>query len=131
MISNDKPTAGDSDAGARRSSCREFFRPGSDLCLCHLPPIHASTNAGIQRKREVNNSPESNTFSPHTVMSAVNNQRKAEILAKKAKLAELKRQRELRQKEFTQSRASTGDASEVCTVALSLVTLLTGLGIDT
>ncbi|OJI97774.1 hypothetical protein ASPVEDRAFT_184892 [Aspergillus versicolor CBS 583.65] len=46
-------------------------------------------------------------------MSAVNNQRKAEILAKKAKLAELKRQRELRQKEFTQSRASTGDASEV------------------
>lgn len=64
-------------------------------------------------------------------MSAVNNQRKAEILAKKAKLAELKRQRELRQKEFTQSRASTGDASEVCTVALSLVKLLTGLGIDT
>ncbi|OJJ63180.1 hypothetical protein ASPSYDRAFT_41941 [Aspergillus sydowii CBS 593.65] len=45
-------------------------------------------------------------------MSAVNNQRKAEILAKKAKLAELKRQRELRQKEFSQSRASTGDASE-------------------
>ncbi|KAL5337820.1 WD40-repeat-containing domain protein [Aspergillus crustosus] len=46
-------------------------------------------------------------------MSAVNNQRKAEILAKKAKLAELKRQRELRQKEFSQSRASIGDASEV------------------
>ncbi|KAL4802909.1 WD40-repeat-containing domain protein [Aspergillus unguis] len=46
-------------------------------------------------------------------MSAINNQRKAEILAKKAKLAELKRQRELRQKEFSQSRASTGDASEV------------------
>ncbi|KKK16231.1 hypothetical protein ARAM_001801 [Aspergillus rambellii] len=40
-------------------------------------------------------------------------QRKAEILAKRAKLAELKRQRELRQKEFSQSRASTGDASEV------------------
>ncbi|KAL4883659.1 WD40-repeat-containing domain protein [Aspergillus karnatakaensis] len=46
-------------------------------------------------------------------MSAVNNQRKAEILAKKAKLAELKRQRELRQKEFSQSRASAGDSSEV------------------
>ncbi|RDW81758.1 putative dynein intermediate chain [Aspergillus mulundensis] len=45
--------------------------------------------------------------------SAANQQRKAEILAKKAKLAELKRQRELRQKEFSQSRASTGDASEV------------------
>lgn len=49
--------------------------------------------------------------------SAANQQRKAEILAKKAKLAELKRQRELRQKEFSQSRASTGDASEVSTVA--------------
>ncbi|KAI9373163.1 WD40-repeat-containing domain protein [Aspergillus egyptiacus] len=42
-----------------------------------------------------------------------NNQRKAEIMAKRAKLAELKRQRELRQREFSQSRASTGDASEV------------------
>ncbi|QKX54045.1 uncharacterized protein TRUGW13939_01128 [Talaromyces rugulosus] len=39
--------------------------------------------------------------------------RKDEILAKKAKLAELKRQRELRQKEFTQNRASIGDASEI------------------
>ncbi|KAI9819491.1 MAG: hypothetical protein M1827_006939 [Pycnora praestabilis] len=40
-------------------------------------------------------------------------QRKDEILAKKAKLAELKRQRELRQKEFSASRQSTGDASEL------------------
>lgn len=42
--------------------------------------------------------------------------RKDEILAKKAKLAELKRQRELRQKEFTANRQniSIGDASEVC-----------------
>ena len=40
-------------------------------------------------------------------------QRKDEILAKKAKLAELKRQRELRQKEFTSNRQSI-DASEVC-----------------
>lgn len=40
-------------------------------------------------------------------------QRKDEILAKKAKLAELKRQRELRQKEFTQSRQSIGEPSEV------------------
>jgi dynein intermediate chain len=39
-------------------------------------------------------------------------QRKDEILAKRAKLAELKKQRELRQKEFT-SRSSIGDASEV------------------
>lgn len=40
-------------------------------------------------------------------------QRKAELLAKRAKLAELKRQRELRQQEFNQNRANTGDASEV------------------
>lgn len=40
-------------------------------------------------------------------------QRKEEILAKRAKLAELKRQRELRQQEFTQTRANSGDASEV------------------
>lgn len=46
-------------------------------------------------------------------MSSAMQQRKAEILAKRAKLAELKRQRELRQKEFSQTRANTGDASEV------------------
>ncbi|KAH0545034.1 hypothetical protein FGG08_000805 [Glutinoglossum americanum] len=40
-------------------------------------------------------------------------QRKDEILAKKAKLAELKRQRELRQREFSANRQSLGDASEV------------------
>lgn len=38
--------------------------------------------------------------------------RKDEILAKKAKLAELKRQRELRQKEFSTNRQSL-DATEV------------------
>ena len=45
--------------------------------------------------------------------------RKDEILAKKAKLAELKRQRELRQKEFSQNRASIGDASEVNKLVIS------------
>lgn len=45
-------------------------------------------------------------------MSSVQ-QRKNEILAKRAKLAELKKQRELRQKEFTTTRNSVGDASEV------------------
>ncbi|KAJ5806214.1 uncharacterized protein N7503_003816 [Penicillium pulvis] len=40
-------------------------------------------------------------------------QRKNEILAKKAKLAELKKQRELRQREFTSNRNSVGDASEI------------------
>lgn len=39
-------------------------------------------------------------------------QRKDEILAKRAKLAELKRQRELRQKDF-QQRVSTGEPAEV------------------
>ncbi|KAJ5312310.1 hypothetical protein PENANT_c011G00790 [Penicillium antarcticum] len=43
-------------------------------------------------------------------------QRKDEILAKRAKLAELKKQRELRQKEFT-SRTSVGDASEIISPA--------------
>ncbi|KAM5457573.1 hypothetical protein MaudCBS49596_000770 [Microsporum audouinii] len=37
--------------------------------------------------------------------------RKDEILAKKAKLAELKRQRELRQREFSQNRMSVGESS--------------------
>ena len=41
-------------------------------------------------------------------------QRKEEILAKKAKLAELKKQRELRQKEFTHHRQSL-DVGEVHT----------------
>ncbi|KAK4545636.1 hypothetical protein LTR36_002589 [Oleoguttula mirabilis] len=39
--------------------------------------------------------------------------RKDEILAKKAKLAELKRQRELRQREFSSNRQILGDASEL------------------
>lgn len=42
-------------------------------------------------------------------------QRKNEILAKRAKLSELKRQRELRQQEFSHTRTSTAEASEVCT----------------
>lgn len=51
---------------------------------------------------------------PHssTIMSSMQ-QRKAEILAKRAKLAELKRQRELRQQEFSHSRTSTAEGSEV------------------
>ncbi|KAK8222959.1 cytoplasmic dynein-like protein 1 intermediate chain 2 [Phyllosticta paracitricarpa] len=45
--------------------------------------------------------------------SSTMQQRRDEILAKKAKLAELKRQREMRQKEFTQSRQSMSDASDL------------------
>lgn len=47
------------------------------------------------------------------IMSSSMQQRKAEILAKRAKLAELKRQRELRQHEFSQGKVSSGDGSEV------------------
>ena len=39
--------------------------------------------------------------------------RREEILAKKAKLAELKRQRELKQREMSAARQSIGDSSEV------------------
>ncbi|KAK5126916.1 hypothetical protein LTR85_008274 [Meristemomyces frigidus] len=46
-------------------------------------------------------------------MSSSVQSRKDEILAKKAKLAELKRQRELRQREFSSNRQSLGDASEL------------------
>lgn len=42
-------------------------------------------------------------------------QRKDEILAKKAKLAELKRQRELRARDVSSSRQSVGSPSEVVT----------------
>lgn len=42
-------------------------------------------------------------------------QRRDEILAKKAKLAELKRQRELRTREISSSRQSIGGSSEVRT----------------
>ncbi|KAI7086682.1 hypothetical protein KC352_g40799, partial [Hortaea werneckii] len=48
-------------------------------------------------------------------MSSSVQSRKDEILAKKAKLAELKRQRELRQKEFTNNRQSLGDAPSTTT----------------
>ena len=44
-------------------------------------------------------------------------QRRNEILAKKAKLAELKRQRDARQREFAASRQSVGEA-EVGSLAL-------------
>ena len=40
-------------------------------------------------------------------------QRRDEILAKKAKLAELKRQRELRSREVSASRQSIGGSSDV------------------
>jgi len=44
-------------------------------------------------------------------------QRKDEILAKKAKLADLKRQRELRQQEFSASRQTIPSAAPVCASA--------------
>lgn len=50
---------------------------------------------------------------PHDFKMSTVQQRKNEILAKRAKLAELKKQRELRQKEFNNNRNSIGDSSEV------------------
>jgi hypothetical protein len=41
-------------------------------------------------------------------------QRRDEILAKKAKLAELKRQREIRTREVSATRQSIGSSSDVC-----------------
>lgn len=52
-------------------------------------------------------------------MSSSLQARKEEILAKKAKLAELKRQRELRQKEFSSHRSSTGDAASEVRLVVS------------
>jgi len=51
-------------------------------------------------------------------MSSSIQSRKEELLAKKARLAELKRQRELRQEQFSAGRQSTG--GEVCTYPHSL-----------
>lgn len=53
------------------------------------------------------------SWSANLIPMTTMQQRKDEILAKRAKLAELKRQRELRQKEFNQSRKSISDSSEV------------------
>ena len=47
-------------------------------------------------------------------------QRRDEILAKKAKLAELKRQREVRAKEVSASRQSIGNSGDVGIILLSL-----------
>lgn len=46
-------------------------------------------------------------------MDATLKQRRNEIQEKKAKLAELKRQRELRQREFIATRQSIGESSDV------------------
>jgi dynein intermediate chain len=45
--------------------------------------------------------------------------RRDEILAKKAKLAELKARKELREREASASRQSTGSISDVCQFPLS------------
>ena len=46
-------------------------------------------------------------------------QRQSEILAKKAKLQEIKRQRELRARDGTPSRESIGGEGEVCVQPIS------------
>ena len=54
-------------------------------------------------------------------------QRKDEILAKKARLAELKRQRELRRDELSKGRQSISDASEARMPYLLFVTENNGI----
>lgn len=59
---------------------------------------------------------------PALLSSSINDtmqQRKDEIQAKKAKLAELKRQREVRQQEFSTSRQSVGAAAPVRSLSVS------------
>lgn len=99
---------------SQSSFCREFFRPPT-----RGPPLMSSTATEPVRSsyRNIDSCSRVNGARWWTIellpsMSTVQ-QRKAEILAKRAKLAELKKQRELRQKEFSQNRASVGDASEV------------------
>lgn len=53
-------------------------------------------------------------------MSSSIQSRKEELLAKKARLAELKRQRELRQEQFSAGRQSIEVGAEVCTYHHSL-----------
>lgn len=48
-------------------------------------------------------------------------QRQSEILAKKAKLLEIKRQRELRARDGTPSRQSIGGEEEVCAPLMTLL----------
>lgn len=88
---------------ARRGSLslREFFRRRSEALMSS--PVNKAQHEHYSYIK-----PSWSNFK----MSSMQ-QRKNEILAKKAKLAELKKQRELRQREFTSNRNSVGDASEV------------------
>jgi dynein intermediate chain len=60
-------------------------------------------------------------------MADIMQQRRDEILAKKAKLAELKRQRELRAREVSASRQSIGSANDVGSPDYSFHTFKTDL----
>jgi hypothetical protein len=61
------------------------------------------------------------------MMQHMMQQRRDEILAKKAKLAELKRQRELRANQANAGRASLGGPSDVCMLACLIPSLSTYL----
>jgi hypothetical protein len=96
--------------GARRGGSvpvlREFFRRRSDLGAYVIPVNKAQQCYYLQLQLRI-------WSALHDFNMSSIQQRKNEILAKRAKLAELKKQRELRQKEFSNNRNSIGDASEV------------------
>jgi hypothetical protein len=85
---------------------REFFRRRSDLGAYVIPVNKAQPRYYLQLQLRL-------WSGPHDFKMSTMQQRKNEILAKRAKLAELKKQRELRQKEFNNNRNSIGDTSEV------------------
>lgn len=96
-----------------KSLSRVFPGCGQDGRLCH-PAMRTRLPLPVNKGRTDHNyscETPSSHLSPSPIMSM--QQRKNEILAKRAKLSELKRQRELRQQEFTHSRTSTAEASEV------------------
>jgi len=109
----------------RRSPCREFFRAaGRPFSARSAYVIRAARRAerGLHTTRVASgragdlfvwNPRRSAAYKMDPPKMTTMQQRKEEILAKRAKLAELKRQRELRQKEFNQSRQSISDSSEV------------------
>lgn len=119
-----------------KSLSRVFPDRRALLRLCHHQPGLWARDGEVARPPRCLSTPspsqivvwrERRHFTPSSfsspIMSSAMQQRKAEILAKRAKLAELKRQRELRQKEFSQVRANTGDASEVGTPSLNIARL--------
>jgi hypothetical protein len=89
-----------------------FFKIGP-IFESHDCPWIFSSNSGITPPRSSSDHLP-RTYKTWAIMASMQ-ARKDEILAKKAKLAELKRQRELRTREVSASRQSIGGTSDVQT----------------